>query len=165
MTLDQFFKVIEESEASDWTSIGRPVFAQDMQQVSGGGQTVPWVEIDEHHSLISFRKDLSISIATGLTHREEFFEDWAQAFPDKHASSDWVDFRYNGVPVFRALRVLVDGGRAGLPCPPPGSVEVPQRQYQIYRLIDEVIGSGRMFDYFNRAGLQTVALHWPNSQD
>lgn len=74
MTLDQFFKVIEESEASDWTSIGRPVFAQDMQQVSGGGQTVPWVEIDEHHSLMSFRKDLSISIATGLTHREEFLK-------------------------------------------------------------------------------------------
>lgn len=165
MTLDELFDTIEESEASDWTHIDRPVFAQDMQQLSGGGHAVPWIEVDEHDSLLSFRHDLSISIALGLTHRKEFIENWAQGFPDKSASSVWVDFRYNGVPVFRALRVVVDGGRAGLPCPAPGSMEVSERQYRVFELIDNVIGSGRMGEYFKRAGLKTVALRWPTSQD
>ena len=79
----------------------RPTFAQDIEQISGGLHQVPWVEVHEHHSLLSYRPDLRISIALGLAHRADFVVDWAQLFPDKHASSSRVDFRYNGVPVYR----------------------------------------------------------------
>lgn len=105
MKLEELLKTIEESDASEWTVFDRPTFAQDIQQISGGLHQVPWVEVHEHHSLLSYRSDLRISIALGLTHRTDFVEDWAQSFPDKHASSSWVDFRYNGVPVYRSLRI------------------------------------------------------------
>jgi hypothetical protein len=163
--LEELLKTIEESDASDWTVFDRPTFAQDIQQVSGGLHQVPWVEVHEHHSLLSYRSDLRISIALGLTHRADFVEDWAQSFSDKHASSSWVDFRYNGVPVYRGLRVLVDGGRAGLPCPAQGSKDIPKRQYYIWRLIDELIGSEQMDDYFRRAKLNIVDVYWPGPKN
>jgi hypothetical protein len=158
-------ETIANSSASEWTTIDRPVFAQDAQQVSGGGHPVPWVEIQEHHSLLSFRPDLRISIAIGLPDLTSFAEDWAQSFPDQRASSDWIDFRYNGVPVFRGRRVLVDGARAGLPCPAFDTKDIPARQYYIWALIDEVVGGGRMGEYFKRAGLQMVETHWPLPKD
>ncbi|MGY4572576.1 hypothetical protein [Bradyrhizobium sp. USDA 3256] len=163
MTLEELLSKIEESDASEWNSINRPTFAQDIQQVSGG-HPVPWVEIDEHHSLLVLRTDLRISIALGLTHLEDFQEDWATKFADRKASSSWVDFRYNGVPVLRELRVLVDGARAGLPVPQFGKVDIPERQYNIWRLIDAVVGSGNFADYFKRAGLQTVDVYWPEPE-
>lgn len=159
MKLEELLKTIEESDASEWTVFDRPTFAQDIQQVSGGGHQVPWVAVNEHHTLLSYRSDLRISIAFGLNHRDNFVADWTQSFPD--ASSSWVDFRYNGVPVYRALRVLVDGGRAGLPCPAPGSKDIPRRQFYIWRLIDELIGSEQMDDYFKRAKLNIVDVYWP----
>jgi hypothetical protein len=113
MKLEEMLSMIENSDAGDWNSIDRPTFAQDIQQVSGGGNPVRWVEIDEHHSLMVLRTDLSISIALGLSHSDDFSEDWACGFADKRATSSWVDFRYNDVPVLRELRVLVDGARAG----------------------------------------------------
>jgi hypothetical protein len=163
--LEELLKTIEESDASEWTVFDRPTFAQDIQQISGGLHQVPWVEVHEHHSLLSYRSDLRISIALGLTHRTDFVEDWAQSFPNKHASSSWVDFRYNGVPVYRAPRVLVDGGRAGLPCPSPGSKDIPRRQYNIWRLIDELLGSEQMDEYFKRAKLNIVDVYWPGPKD
>lgn len=161
MNLEELLSKIENSNASEWTSIDRPTFAQDIQQVSGGGHPVPWVVVDEHHALLVLRTDLRISIALGLTHLENFQEDWATKFADRKASSSWVDFRYNGVPVLRELRVLVDGARAGLPVPRYGSMEIPERQYTIWALIDAVIGSGNFYDYFKRAGLETVNAYWP----
>lgn len=161
MTLDELLTIVEESEARDWTYFTRPTFAQDIQQVSGGGHPVPWVEIQEHDMLLSYKLDLSISIVMGLEHRDDFYADWARKFPDEHASSSWVDFRYNGVPVLRELRVLVDGARAGLPCPPPGSLEIPERQYRIWSLLDEIVGLGQMDDYFGRSGLMVTKGTWP----
>ncbi|MGX1107856.1 hypothetical protein AB7M47_006239 [Bradyrhizobium elkanii] len=65
MTLEELLSKIETSEPGEWTSISRPTFAQDIQQVSGGGHPVPWVTVDEHHSLLVLRTDLRISIAVG----------------------------------------------------------------------------------------------------
>jgi hypothetical protein len=164
MKLDEMLETIETSEVSDWTTIDRPTFAQDIQQVSGGDRI--WVEVEEHHTLLSFRPNLSISIVLGLQHRQEFFEDWARDFPDQNASSTWVDFRYNGVPVYRSLRVLVDGARAALPCPTGvHEKDIPKRQYHIWQLLDQVTGSGRMDEYFARAGLKVVDRPWPRPND
>lgn len=77
MKLEELFKTIEESDASEWTVFDRPTFAQDIQQVSGGLHQVPWVQVHEHHSLLSYRSDLRISIALGLTHRANFVVNWA----------------------------------------------------------------------------------------
>lgn len=164
MTLEDLLKAIENSDPSDWNYITRPTFAQDIQQVSGG-HPVPWVEVDEHSSLLVFRPDLSITIAMGIRHLDEFYEDWARkGFADPGASSSWVDFRYNGVPVLRELLVHVDGARAGLPVPAHGSLDIPSRQYAIWQLIDEITGSGNFADYFKRAGLQISKAYWPEPE-
>ena len=99
MKLEELLKTIEESDASEWTVFDRPTFAQDIQQVSGGLHQVPWVEVHEHHSLLSYRSDLRISIALGLTHRADFVEDWTQLFPDNTllhlgSISDTMAFRF-----------------------------------------------------------------------
>jgi hypothetical protein len=164
VTLDEMLEAIENSEASDWTYFTRPTFAQDIHQVSGGGHPVPWVEVQEHDMLLSFKPDLAISIVAGLPHRDDFFEDWARRYPDEKASSSWVDFRYNGVPVLRELRVIVDGGRAGLPCPRPGTLKIPERQFRIWRLIDEVVSLGQYDDYFRRADFEVTKEPWPHDR-
>ncbi|MBY5374213.1 hypothetical protein [Rhizobium leguminosarum] len=164
MTLDELLKTIADSEAEDWSYITRPIFAQDINQVSGGGRDTPWIEVQEHDQLLVYRKDLRISIAVGLPHRDKFYEDWARGFPDPDASSDWVDFRYNGMPVYRDIRVLVDGARASLPVPAPSTDKVPRLQYTIWRLIDEVVGAGRFDEYFNGAGLTISDHNWPRGR-
>jgi len=164
MTLEELLSKIESSDPSQWTNITRPTFAQDLSQVSHGDDSTSWIELHEHHTLLVLRSDLSISIALGLPHLSDFREPWAKNFPDSQARSYWVDFRYNAVPVLRELTVQVDGGRAGLPVPGAGTVEISERQYAIWNVIDSVSGSGRFPDYFQRAGFKKLKTFWPGSK-
>ncbi|WP_311273562.1 MULTISPECIES: hypothetical protein [unclassified Rhizobium] len=161
MKLDDFLNIVATSSSYDWTKIERPVFLQSLSQISGNGQPVPWLEVDEHHTLLSYKNDLRISIATGLKHRASFSELWANGNPDPHASSDWVDFLYNGRPVLRELIVWVDGGRSGLPVPRPSSNKIPDRQYQIWRLINDLTAGGDFDRYFKSAGFEILSELWP----
>jgi hypothetical protein len=161
MKLDDLIATIAKSAASDWTKIDRPIFLQDHQQVSGGGHPLPWIEIDEHHTLLSYREDLRISIATGITHLKDFSAPWANKHPDPRASSDWVDFLYNGRPVLRELIVWVDGGRSGLPVPPIGSNKISDLQYRIWSLINELTSSADFDNYLSRTGFDVEDFAWP----
>lgn len=161
MTLEEYLTIVENSEPDDWTLIHRPTFAQDLQQTSGAASPVPWIEVEEHDTLLSYRHDLAISIVKGLPHRDEFEEPWAKNFPDPVAISSWVDFRYNGVPVLRALSVHVDGARAELPLPDARTMEVSERQVRIWRLIDEASHGSRFDEYLHRAGLVATDKPWP----
>lgn len=165
MTLNELLAAVAESNPGDWSYIERPIFAQDVQQVSGSGHPVPWIEVQEHDDMMVLRSDLRISIATGLPHLEDYFEDWAREFPDERARSDFIDFRFHGVPVFRTVRVLVDGARAGLPVPPkPGTRDIPDLQYRVFSVIDAVAGSGQMDRYFDMAKFRIVDEPWPLSR-
>lgn len=44
-------------------------------------------------------------------------EDQTNVFPDKTATSNFVDFFYSGVLFYRDIYVSVDGGRCSLPLP------------------------------------------------
>lgn len=87
MELFDYLTAVEESDTSEWTMIDRPVFLQDHQSSTA---------IAEHYALMSCRRDLSIAIAVGLPHLEEFREDWAMGFPDSAASSGNVTLAVPG---------------------------------------------------------------------
>lgn len=160
MRLNDYFVEIEDSTEDYWSVIDRPIFRQDL--IWGRqGETEKIFGIDEHHTLLSLKTNLNISISLGLNHRDDFAEDWAQKFADSRASSHWVDFQWCGQPIYRDLRVSVDGGRCGLPVPEAGTLDIPERQSHIYQLIDGLIGIGRFYDYFKRAGFNQTKGHWP----
>ncbi|WP_027555242.1 hypothetical protein [Bradyrhizobium sp. Cp5.3] len=161
MTLDGLIKTIENSDASDWRVIQQPIFTQEMSAASNGsGQH--WVEVREHYKLLVYEKDLSISIAMGFPDNDRFQEKWANEFADPNASSTFVDFRYNGVPVLREITVHVDGDRARLPLPKSSKeLEVSRRQSAVWRLFDEISGSGKYDEYLGRAGIKETDAKWP----
>ena len=43
--------------------------------------------------------------------------------------------------------------------------EASRRQYHIWRLIDELLGSEQMDEYFKRAKLNIVDVYWPGPKD
>jgi hypothetical protein len=139
MTLDEIKRLIIESTADNWN-----VVAVD--------------ERDDHQRIAVYKADLSVAIAWGLQHLADFQEGWVAEFDDPHASSEFVDVLYNGVPVDRELRVIVDGGRAGLPVPKPGddARSVERWPYELLRVVQEMSGGWDYDDYVRRARLTVV---------
>jgi hypothetical protein len=157
-----YLKRIVESHVDDWLAVHRPVFLQDHQFGTASGVSGV-LNIEEHHAVYTLKDDLSISIATGLPwdSDREFHEDWAKDFPDSRATADFVDLCWSGRPIHRAIRVIVDGGRAGLPVPRHGTLDIPFTQNALFRLIDHLGGASEYDRYFNRAGFTEVNEPWP----
>ncbi len=164
MNIHAYISAITSSDASDWLSVSRPVFLQDHIFGSIGGQ-VGLIDIAEHHSLYTLKTNLSISVAAGLPWDSEpnqfFEEDWTRNFPDSQASADYVDLCWNGRPIHRSIRVLVDGARCGLPAPIAGTPNVPKAQNDVFRLVEKISGGTDYDRYFSRAGLLEVGVDWP----
>lgn len=109
-----------------------------------------------------YMPNASITLAWGLRHRDEFREDWTDLFPDKSASSSWVDVFYNGALVYRDLYVAVDGGRASLPLPIGQALEVPAGKYRFFRTLDAIEHATSQYEtYIERAGFKIVDAQWP----
>ena len=51
-----------------------------------------------------------------MTINDNFLEPWANGFPDPRARGNIADVFYNSALVLREHYVVVDGGRAYLPC-------------------------------------------------
>jgi len=127
---------------------------------------------DEHSNVAVYKPDVSITLAFGLRQLEDFKEEWANKFPDPHASSSYIDIFYNNALVFRDVSVTVDGGRSRLPLPRRKfddakkkviALEVPRRRHDFIRLV-ESLDAGRVdeFDrYFQDAGFAIVNEPWP----
>src|SRR5258706_10531254 len=115
--------------------------------------------------------DISITLAFGLEALADFKEEWANKFPDPHASSSYVDVFYNSALVYRDIYVSVDGGRAKLPLPNRKfdkstdkviALEVPKGRHDFIRLINSLGGAISQFDeYFARADFKIVDEPWP----
>lgn len=165
MNLEALVDAILNSSSEDWTKIERPVFLQDHHLITEykNKENVSRVgNIEEHSMLYTLKDNLSVSIATGLKHLENFAADWYKKFPDATASSDYVDLMWNGRPVYREIVVWVDGGRCPMPAPLLGTLDVPERKADFFGLLDELGGVGEYPNYFARAGFSRVSARWPD---
>jgi hypothetical protein len=169
MTLAELFTKILSSNPGDWNVI----------PCAGGGSGPSYgskftfaderdgqrfvLDEDSHSSVAAFRPDLSITMAWGLSHSDDFEEPWANGFPDKRASSSFFDVFYNNALVYRGVYVMVDGGRAKLPLPKSrADLVVPVRYSFLVRLLDQLDGYSTDYtDYFRRAGFKNSEVECP----
>jgi hypothetical protein len=132
------------------------------------------LENQSHSHVCTYKADVSITLSFGLGRSETFTEEWANGFPDSHASSSWVDVFYNNALVFRDFYVEVDGGRAKLPIPRRKwdedkkniiALEVPKPRRDFIRLVDS-FESGNEFEHcFKDAGFKVVNEPWPDLRE
>lgn len=159
MDFAAYMDAIISADEGDWLCVSRPVFLQDCQEMSG--PSGHWIEVAGHHTNYTLKSNLSISIAAGMPYRDDFAEAWTKVFPDTNARSHFIDLMWCGRPVHRLMGVSVEGGRATLPLPRPGTLEVPKRAVTFFQLLDGVGGGTVFIEYFKRAGFTTVDESWP----
>ena len=86
------------------------------------------------------------------THNENFQEPWANAHPDRSATSYWYNLSYDGSLIDRYILVSIDGSRATLPLPNLTTLKVKPLPYKVAEIFDR---SDSLIDYMNRSGLTT----------
>ena len=98
MTLREYENLIVDTSENDWTKIScwgggsGPSFLNKFDVWTSGSGEFENLEIDSHSEYYSLKNDLLVSVACGIKHNDNFREDWANKFPDSHASSSFVDF-------------------------------------------------------------------------
>jgi hypothetical protein len=173
MTLDEYKRLILSASVDDWNNIGcwgagaGPSFRDSLSVWTKGSGEFDNIEIDSHGEVFSLKTDLLVSVACGITHNDDFIEDWANSFPDKKASSSFVDFFYCNQLVYRDIYVSVDGGRCRIPLPDmkfnssTHKVElltVPIEKYEFFKLLN---GTGSDYEsYFQRTNIKAVNEPW-----
>lgn len=168
MTLQELFTTILRSNVDDWNVIacggvtGGPSYRSRLWFHVSDGMRMS-LEEESHQSVAAYKPDLSITMAWGLDCARDLREKWANAFPVPRASSHFADAFYNGALVYRSLYVVADGGRIKLPKPPlsPEMLEVPVDYSRFVHLLNRLEGQIGYEDYFQRAGLLTIAEDWP----
>ena len=170
MTLDQLLKTIIASSKDSWHTItcwgtgSGPSYRSQLEMRgspdgSSGGQNL--VAASSHRVVASYKPDLAISMAFGITANTDFKEEWANIFQDPKASTHHADVFFNGALVYRDSYVLVDGGKAKLPMPKRRML-VPKGYYYFIRLLDNLGGHASRYEsYFNKSDLQVVDAAWP----
>ena len=169
MTLAELMDRIINSSKEDWNSIAcwgagsGPSYRNKFEFYSTyeGEQAV--LHCVPYGMAASYKPDLSITLAWGLTVNEDFREPWANKFPDPKASSHYVDVFFNNALVYRELYVVVDGGRTKLPIPrKPKELLVPRNYYSFIKLLDEIDTYLSSYEsYFKQAGFEITNTQWP----
>lgn len=176
MNLKEYKEIILSTTEDDWTvnvctGYGSgPSFLNGFIVSTDGDGNFVSLDVETYPMIASLKKDLSISMAWGYPHNDDFNEPWANQFADSRASSDFIDFYYNGVVVFRDIYVAVDGGRCYLPLPAqqfdPESDKVigysiTREEYNFFRIFNSMQTMVNKFDwYFDRAGFRIVDIPW-----
>jgi hypothetical protein len=114
MTLDDIYALILGSQPDEWNRVdrGSPTFLYGLVY-DGEHQGL-------HDARAVYKLNVAVGIAWGLKANENYRADWIEKFADsENAWSEYIDILYNGNPVDRKVRVVVDGGRAALPPPAP----------------------------------------------
>jgi hypothetical protein len=164
MNLNLLMSIVVSSELKDWNHIscwgygGAPSSREHL--ISEADDDDPDGRAHSHLSV--FIPDVSMSIAFGLTWREDFEEEWANRFPDRKACGCYADVFYNGVLVFREPFVIVDGGRTKLPMPRfRDKLDVPKDEARFIQMLDLFEGNSSFDDDFQYAGLRLTDAPWP----
>jgi len=175
MNLNEYSNRIIESTKNDWNVItcwgfgAGPSYLEQSTVWSSSNNEFENIEIESHGMVASLKSDLSISMAWGMTLNSSFTEEWANQFPDPHASSGIVDFFYNGVLIFRDTYVTVDGGRCKLPISHREFDDethevirhiIPRARYNFYRMLNGFVSTYDYDNYFSRTGFEVVETPW-----
>ena len=175
----EFIKLISEilnSDKTDWNVIVCENLGlsnlNSFSVWSTGTGDFKNIEINSHDYIASYKKNLSICLAWGLTINDDFQEKWVEIFPDKSASSHYIDIFYNGMVVFRIPYVTVDGGRCYLPLPERDfdenkkeivKLKTPKNEYNFIKLVNSFLRDyTRYDDYLKRAKIEICNEVWPN---
>jgi len=125
------------------------------------------LNVESHSNICVFKDDIDIIMAYGLTANEDFKADWANKFPNPHASSKIIDVFYRNSLVFRETYLVVDGGRCEIPIPSYGkdSELVVSKDYYNFIKLLEKISNGSVSDnnfnsYFNQTGINIINEKW-----
>jgi hypothetical protein len=174
MNLTEYNQLIFGSQFNDWTIIGcwgagsGPSYRDAISVWTKGNGEFQNIEVDSHSETYSFKNDLRVSVSTGITHNDDFIEEWANQFPDKHASSSFVDFFFCNQLVFRDIYVVVDGGRCRIPLPKIHvnnetykieRLTVSRQKYEFFKLLNGE-GNTEYDRYFRRTGIEIVDEPW-----
>lgn len=173
MTLREYENLIVDTSENDWTKIScwgggsGPSFLNKFDVWTSGSGEFENLEIDSHSEYYSLKNDLLVSVACGIKHNDNFREDWANKFPDSHASSSFVDFFYSNVLVYRDVYVAVDGGRAALPLPKIifdkennciKKLVVSKKRYEFFKILNPNVYE---YDsYIKDAGFELIDSEW-----
>jgi hypothetical protein len=101
----------------------------------------------------AYKPDVSVGIAWGYPSNDNWHEAWVENFPDKQASSHFVDFFYNGMLVDREVYISADGGRAYIPLPKIDTLTITQWQYEFFGMLDRLERTSDFDGYLRRAGI------------
>lgn len=169
MTFDELRHIVLSSSANDWVVV--PYGTTYKARFGMVGARGAWsMETDEHQSVAVYRQDIAVTIAWGMTHRDDLRFEWSDRFPDSDVSDFYVDVFSNGMLVDRWFALTVDGGRAVLPVCDiavvgdvfAGDAEIIgskayESNVRIARLIHELEGSHDDFDdYLARSGITVL---------
>jgi len=114
------------------------------------------VHFSQDAEIAVFKNDPALRIefkhSEESVHNDDFYEKWANKFPDPHATSYYYYLYYGSTRLKEFILVSVDGGRALMPLPKSAiDLTVDPLRYKIAEIFD-------LFDsldeYMKRAGLQ-----------
>lgn len=168
MTFEDVIETVASSETEDWwsepcwgaTSGPSYRYQPEFWELLDGAKNV--FKMESHTNVGSYKPDVSITIAWGLTYLDDFKEPWANKFPDPKASGCYLDIFYNSALIFRVPYVTVDCGRGKLPLPNITGLTVPERYNRIIRLLDSLDHNSDYDSFFQRAGFSIVQEKWPD---
>lgn len=177
MNLQEMINKILSDPIRDWNVIvcwgagSGPSYHNKFTVWSGGfdDSDAQNIEIDSHSHVVSLKSDLSIGMEWGITHNDNFVEEWANKFPDKKATSHFIDFFYNGMLVHRDVYVSVDGGRCEIPLPEveyngDGSIKkltITRNEYNLFEHINKLFATSYFDQYISNAGIEIIDVKWP----
>ncbi len=176
MNFNDYFKQVLDTTYDEWNTIScwgygaGPSYLNRFEVWNTGNGEFHNIEIDSHGMIAICKNNISISIAWGLKHNDDFSETWANNFPDKHARSSYLDFFCNGVLIHREIMVSVDGGRCYLPLP---QRDIDSKTYEVKRhfiskqksdfikMINELESSSDQYEYYlDSAGIELIEEDW-----
>lgn len=176
MNLKEYMDVVVNTSVDDWNVIAcwgagsGPSFYDKFTVWNTGKGEFLNIEVDSHANTAILKSDLSVTIAWGITHNDDFTEEWANKFSDPKAISSFLDFFYNGSLVYRDIIVAVDGGRCYIPLPDRDiddktyrvkSLTLPSSKYELVKLINEFQSTIDYDMYCKQAGINVIQERWP----
>ena len=93
-------------------------------------------------------------------HNKDYTETWMAAFADTSASSYWFDLSYDGALIDRFILVSVDDGKAEMPTPVAGTLEIDPLDYKVAQIFDQ---HDTLDEYLDRAGLTVKKTNEPTA--
>lgn len=143
MNVNELVRAVLSSQPEEWCRTGGPPPSR-------------------HESMAVLNTNPSVSMAWGQTLEDPYEVPWALRFPDRRASSFWVEIYLNGRAVFREVLAAVDGNRCYLPVPLAEDLRVAPDYTRFASLVTAIdLAMSKFSDYFGRAGLVSTDLTWP----